>query len=249
MRLVMRLVIRLVTLVVRGMAHDGPAVANSRSMPKEKDPQGAALENVTQSSIDNAARNAEPGGDKSSAGPEARSVADRVLGSTDRDRVLGGLERIREILLGDILAELERRLVRIDSQLANRTSELHQDARHRTDVLEAHVRKEIDALSVRARQDNHEVNDAIRNLRHEQREAIAQIEQRLTRTEERVDGSIARLERETRQQLLDQAKSFLNELERIRHQLRSAIIRELGLEPAPLEEGGEHDAGTWDASH
>jgi DNA anti-recombination protein RmuC len=217
-------------------------------MPKEKDPQEDALEKVAQSSIESAARNAEPG-DKSSGGSEARSAVDRVMGSTDRDRVMGGLERIREILLGDILAELERRLARIDSQLANRTSELHQDARHRTDVLEAHVRKEVDALSARVHQDNHEVNEAVRNLRHEQREAIAQIEQRLTRTEERVDASITHLERETRQQLLDQAKSFLNELERVRHQLRSAIVRELGLEPAPLEEGSEHATGTWTAPH
>lgn len=206
-------------------------------MPQEKDREGAALDKVT-SPLEGADRNA-----------EARSGAERLLGSTERDRVLGGLERIREILLGDILAELERRLARIDSQLANRTSELHQDARHRTDVLEAHVRKEVDALSTRAVQDNRDLNDAIRNLRDEQREAIAQIEQRLKRNDDRVDASIARLERETRQQLLDQAKSFLDELERVRHQLRSAIVRELGLEPGPLEEGGEHAAGAWAGAH
>jgi tetrahydromethanopterin S-methyltransferase subunit G len=217
-------------------------------MPKEKDPQDTALEKVTQSPIESAARNAESG-DKPSAGWEARSGLDRVLGANDRDRVLGGLERIREILLGDILVELERRLARIDSQLANRTSELQQDARHRIDVLEAHVRKEIDALSARAGQDNHELNDAIQRLRFDQRAEIAQIEQRLTKIEERVDTSITRLERETRQQLLDQSKSFLNDLERVRHQLRSAIVRELGLEPAPLEEGGEHDTSTWTAPH
>jgi tetrahydromethanopterin S-methyltransferase subunit G len=217
-------------------------------MPTDKDMQVTALEAVTQSPIQSAARNA-GSGDKPSAGLEARSGADRVLASTDRDRVLGGIERIREILLGDILTELERRLARIDSQLANRASELHQDARHRTDVLEAHVRKEIDALSARAGQEHHEVNDAIRALRREQHEVIAEIEQRLARVEERVEASIARLERESRQQLLDQAKSFLNELERVRHQLRSAIIRELGLEPAPLEEGGEHEAGTWVSPH
>jgi len=217
-------------------------------MPTEKEMQVATLDPVAQSPIATAARNAGPG-DKSSASPEARGGADRILGGTDRDRVLGGLERIREILLGDVLAEFERRLARIDSQLTNYSSELHQDVRHRTDVLEAHVRKEIDALSARAGQNYHEVSDAIRTLRREQREAIAQIEQRLAGVEERVDDSLARLERESHQQLLDQTKSFLNELERVRHQLRSAIIHELGLEPAPLEEGGEHEAATWAAPH
>lgn len=216
-------------------------------MPQEKDRQVAAPDKVMPPTAA-ADRHAETGG-KPDAGSEARSGVERVLAGTDRERVLGGLERIREILLGDILAELERRLARIDSQLANRTSELHQDARHRTDVLETHVRKEVDALTTREAQDNREVNDAIRSLRDEQREAYAQLEQRLKRNDDRVDALIARLERETRQQLFDQAKSFLDELERVRHQLRSAIARELGLEPAPLEEGGEHVAGAWAGHH
>ncbi len=184
-------------------------------MPREKDTQGAALEKVTSSPAESVARHADSE-DRSGAGSEARGA----------DRVLGGLERIREILLGDVLAELERRLARIDSQLANRTSELHQDARLRTDVLEAHVRKEIEAVSARA----------------------AQLEQRLARVEERMEAQVARIERESRQQLLDQAKSFLDELERVRHQLRSAIVRELGLEPGTLEEGSPHD-GAWAAPH
>jgi hypothetical protein len=203
-------------------------------MPNEKDMEVAALEKVAQAPMEGTARQA-----------ETRSGTDRVL---------GGLERIREILLGDILVEIERRLARIDSQLSNRTRELQQDARHRTDVLEAHVRKEVDALSMRVGQDNREVNDAIRSLRGDLRDSMAQIEQRIARIEDRLEASITRVEREARQQLLDQAKSFLNELERVRHQLRSALVRELGLEPAPLEpapleEGGEHDPGAWTTSH
>jgi hypothetical protein len=220
-------------------------------MPNEKDRNAAALEKATQATpppAESVARQGE-GGDRPGAAPEVRGAAERALSGADRDRVLGGLERIREILLGDILGELERRLARIDSQLANRTSELHQDARHRNDVLEAHVRKEVEALSARVGQENREVNDAIRNLRREQRDALAQLDQRLAQIDDRVSAAIARIEHETRQQFLDQAKSFLNELERVRHQLRSSLVRELGLEPAPLEEGGEHEAGAWSTPH
>jgi len=188
---------------------------------------------------DRAARRAETG-DKLTAAAEARSGPEPML---------GGLERIREILLGDVLAEIERRLARIDSHLANRTTELQQDARRRTEVLDAHVRKEVDALSARAEHDLHEASDAIRTLRHDLRELIAQLEQRLARLEDRVEASSARVEREIRQQLLDQAKTFMDELERARHQIRSALVRELGLEPAPFEEGGEHGTGGWIAPH
>lgn len=207
-------------------------------MPNEKEAQVAALEKTPQAPMGGAARRAETG-DRASAELESRVGAERVL---------GGLERIREILLGDVLVELERRIARIDSQLANRASEVQLDVRHRTGVLEAYVRKEIDALSARVGQ-GRETNDAVRSLRGEVREAIAQLEQRLAGIEDRLDASIARLEREVRQQLLDQAKSFLNELERARDQLRAALVRELGLEPPPLDEGGEHEAGAWATPH
>lgn len=216
------------------------AIASLVGMPKEKDTQVAPIEMGTSPPGDPAFRRTTDAAVKAGSAPEPRSGPERMM---------GGLERVREILLGDILAELERRLARIDNQLANRTSELQLDARHRTDVLDAHVRKEVDALSTRAAHDSHELGDSIRVLRREKDEAFAQIEQRFARLEERLETSIARMERDARQQLLDQAKTFLNELERVRHQLRSAIIRELGLEPAPSEERGEHDGGTWTAPH
>jgi hypothetical protein len=158
-----------------------------------------------------------------------------------------GLERIRDILLGDILVELERRLARLDSYIANRSSELQHDVRHRTDVLEAHMRKELGAVADRQAHDSGEAQSLIRSLRGENRDAFGQLEQRIARLEERLETSIARVERESREQVLAQAKSFLEELERVRNQLRAALVRELGLEPEPLEEG-EH-AGTWAASH
>jgi hypothetical protein len=158
-----------------------------------------------------------------------------------------GLDRIREILLGDILVELERRLTRLDSYIANRSAELQHDVRHRTDVLEAHMRKELDALSAREAHDSGETQSLLRSVRGENRDALGQLEQRVVRLEDRLEASIARVERESREQLLAQAKSFLEELERVRNQLREALVRELGLEPVPFEEG-EH-AGTWAASH
>lgn len=136
----------------------------------------------------------------------------------------GGLDAIREILLGDILLALERRLGRIDSVMANRSNELQHDVRSRTDVLEAHVRRELDSIASR----------------------IAQLEQHLGRIEDRLEQSIERIERQGREQMLAQAKTFIDELERSRMQLRSALARELGLEPES-EAGVEHAA--WAASH
>jgi len=159
-----------------------------------------------------------------------------------------GLERIREILLGDILVALERRLARLDGYIASRSNELQQDVRHRTDVLEAHVRREIEATSAREAHDTSELSGVIRAVRQEHRDAVAQLERRLEKIEARVEESVARVERETREQLLAQAKSFIEELDRVRDQLRSALVLELGIADEPAEEGGEH-AGARPPSH
>jgi hypothetical protein len=159
-----------------------------------------------------------------------------------------GIDRVREILLGDIVAELERRLARLDYLITHRNQELHHDVRTRTDVLEAHVRKELEVQLARAGNDTAQLNDALRIAREENREAITRVEKRLTRLEERFESAIARVERETREQLLAQAKTFIEELERMRTQLRAGMLHELGIDQDSFEEEGGH-AGASSAPH
>jgi hypothetical protein len=166
--------------------------------------------------------------------------------STQRD-VADGLDHIREILLGDMLVELERRLGRLENLITNRANEVQHDVRHRTGLLEAHVRKELDAIGKRVKEDATERIDAARAQRAEERDALAKLDQRIAHLEGRVDSAIARVEHEMRDQLLAQAKSFIDELEGARIQLRSALNRELGIE-GEQDEGDGH-AGAWAASH
>lgn len=135
-----------------------------------------------------------------------------------------GLERIRDILFGEILNDLDKRLARIDHNLTSRSTELAQDARRRTDVLEAHVRKELDAQTTKT----------------------VQTDQRIARLEERIDASLARIEREVRQQLLDQAKAFQDELARMRDELRFELVRELGIDD---EQGNDRGSAPWAPHH
>lgn len=163
-------------------------------------------------------------------------------------RASDGIERVREILLGDIVAELERRLTRLDYLITHRNQEVLQDVRTRTDVLETHVRKELQSQSTRATHDVSQLHDAIRGTRDASREVETRLEERLMRLEERVDSSIARLERETRELVLAQAKTFIESIERVRGELRAGLVRELGLDSENLDEDREH-AGTWPAPH
>jgi len=145
-----------------------------------------------------------------------------------------GLDQIREILFGTIVRELERRMARADVHMSTRSKEIEQEARRRTEVVEGHVRTEIAALASRVERALVETADALRSVVRENRDAIGAIEKRLAKVEESGAGA----QRELRNQMLDQAKSFLDELRHLRAELLEAL--EQGFEPEgePLEELG-----------
>lgn len=121
-----------------------------------------------------------------------------------------GLGQIREIVVGPLEREVDRRLGRLEALFTARGIELPQEARRRMEVIEAHMRKETDALSATA----------------------TTLEHRVTKLEELVVKQL----HDVRQELLDQAKLFLDELQGLRTELTHAMERELGsLEP----DGGE----------
>ncbi len=144
-----------------------------------------------------------------------------------------GLERIREILVGSIQRDLERKLARLEAQAATRVGELQQESRRRLDVIEAHFRTELDALSSRVSGELIEIKDALRALTRDHRETTAAGEQRIGRVEE----SVARAQHELRSQILDQAKSFLDELQHTREELTETLERELGELEVDTDEG------------
>src|SRR5690606_7154064 len=126
---------------------------------------------------------------------------------------------------GPMVRELERGLLRLDAHLAARARDLEEQSRRRTEVLESHLRNETAAISSRLDRELSEIGDGLRKIGREQREAIAGVEQKLAK----LDEQNARNDRELRQQQLEQAKSFLDEVQRLRKELFATLQQELGL--------------------
>jgi hypothetical protein len=145
---------------------------------------------------------------------------------------LDGLSQLREILFGAAQRELERRLARADAHLAARAHELEAESRRRTEVVEAHMRRETEALTARLERELADRSDTLRTITREHRESITSLEQRVASVEE----SVIRGQRELRHQLLEQAKAFLDEIQRMRHEFSEALERELGLAEGALSE-------------
>lgn len=163
--------------------------------------------------------------------------------------VANSLEQVREILFGPQHRELARRLARIDAHITAHGEELRSDVKRRLEALEQHVNKECEALSAAIEAQRSAQIEAQNSAAREGRDAVALLEQRVKRLEE----SSARAQRELRQQLLEQAKSFIDEVRRLRDDLGVAVEREIqrahGAAELPAGEPSEDDRGEpWEPS-
>lgn len=141
--------------------------------------------------------------------------------------VASSLEQVREILFGSHQRDFARRLARTDAHLAAQAEELRSETRRRLDVLEAHTRKELEMLTA-----------SIAAQEAAQREALGALEQRVKKLED----LMARTQHEFREQLLAQAKSFIDEVQHTRAELAAAVEREVVVafgEPAETAEKAE----------
>jgi hypothetical protein len=161
-----------------------------------------------------------------------------IVGMGASNELRDGIDQVREILVGAVQRDLERRLGRIEAHLSARMAEVQQEARRRTDVIEAHLRREVDTISSRFEAELTELRDSLRATSRDHRETISATEQRLGKLEE----SVVRAQHDLRKEILDQAKGFLDEIHRTREELGATLERELGaleIEPAEAREAGE----------
>jgi hypothetical protein len=151
-----------------------------------------------------------------------------------------GIEQIREIIIGNVQRDLERRIARVEAHVGARLGELQQEARRRAEVIEGHLRNETDALAARFEGEVNDLKKALQTLGQMQRERDTNIDQRIVRTEE----AIRSVQHELRTQILDQAKSFLDQLQSARRELAESVERELSsfeLEPEEPKSREPHD--------
>lgn len=148
----------------------------------------------------------------------------------------GTLDQVREILFGAHYRDLARRLARTDAHVAAQAEELRSEMRRRLEALEQHVNKEAEALSTSLESQRTDQLEAIGTGMREAREAIGLLEQRVKKLED----VTARAQRDFRQQLLDQAKSFIDEVRRMRNELGASMEREMA---AARGQGERSEAG------
>ena len=128
-----------------------------------------------------------------SAGTEESRAATDTAGA-------GSIDKVRDILFGSQMREVERRFARLEERLVKETSDLKEDLRKRLDALEAYARKEDEALADQLRAERTDRVDAHTSLSSELKETAKAHDKRTSA----LDEQVAKGHRELRQQMLDQ---------------------------------------------
>jgi hypothetical protein len=152
------------------------------------------------------------------------------------------LDQVREILFGTYYRDFERKLGRLDAVVSAQAEELRADTRRLVQVLEAHVKRETEAVRLELESDRSAQMEAVSSATREAREAIAQLDHRI----KKLDDGLARVQREFRQQMLDEGKAFVEQARRVREEIITMLHRELamytGESPEPLAQSGVVEA-------
>jgi hypothetical protein len=131
------------------------------------------------------------------------------------------LEKVRELLFGSQLRDQDKRFARLEERIAKELSDVRDESRRRLDSLESYIKKEIQGLIERIKTEQIDRADADKELTQEHRESIKAVEKRLNQVDERA-GTI---QRELREEILEQSKVLRDEMRKSHQDLAAAADR------------------------
>ena len=153
-------------------------------------------------------------------GTDAVNTVERVTGGDAA--ATGNLEKVRDILFGNQMREVDRRFARLEERLSKETRDLKEDIKRRLDALEAYATKETDALGTQIRQEHADRVEANTRLARDLADTAATFERRSGVLEEQ----LARSQRELRQQMLEQHHRLSDDLKERIDEVLAALARE-----------------------
>jgi hypothetical protein len=131
----------------------------------------------------------------------------------------GNVDKIRDILFGTQMRDYESRFARLEETLVKETSEIRDTNRRRFDQLESYIKKEFETLQARLKAERDERADGANHHSRELRELSDSLNRRIRDLDDRESG----VERDLRNDLLQQARNLTDEI-RARHDEMTAIL-------------------------
>jgi hypothetical protein len=146
---------------------------------------------------------------------------DRQATTISEQNSNNSLEKIREILFGAQMQEVEKRFLRLEDRLTKLSTDLRDDLSRSVASLETFFKKEIESLSERFLTESNERGGAVKTLSLELKALSDFSWQKLSQLEEQGNKNL----RELQLQFVDQSKSLGEEV-RQKHNELTALVEQ-----------------------
>lgn len=152
----------------------------------------------------------------------AATGADAGRAATAEVAGAANLDKVRDILFGVQMREFERRFARLEDRLVKETNDLKDDVKKRLEALESYARQESEALAAQIKAEQDSRGEAHRDLSRELNETAKAFERRTSA----LDEQLAKGQRESRQQLLEQYQRLSDEIRTKMDDVLATLARE-----------------------
>jgi hypothetical protein len=132
------------------------------------------------------------------------------------------LDKVRDILFGGQMRDVDRRFARLEERLIKETNDLKEDIKRRLDALEKYARQESESLAGQMRVEHEDRVEADNGLSRELKDAAKALEKRASV----LDDQLGKTQRDLRQQMLEQHQQLSDDIRQKVEEVLAALARE-----------------------
>jgi hypothetical protein len=132
------------------------------------------------------------------------------------------LDKVRDILFGNQMRDVEKRFTRLEERLVKDSTNLRDETRKRLDSLELYIKKEVDSLTERLKKEETERDELVKQLTEEHRNLTKSLDKKLTQFDEQTTLS----QRELREHILNQSKGLQDDIRQKYEEILALLQRE-----------------------
>jgi len=151
----------------------------------------------------------------------AQKTSDPVVAGVEPTGA-ASLDKVRDILFGNHMRDVDRRFVRLEERVAKEVRDLKDAVKDRLDAFESYVKQETESLAAQARTEQGERSNADARLAREAADAAQSVERRTAA----IDEQLAKNQREVRQSLLEQHQRLSDDIRQKIDEVLAALARE-----------------------
>lgn len=135
---------------------------------------------------------------------------------------INSLDKVRDILFGNQMREVEKKISRLEERLLKECGNLGQETRKRFDSLENYIKTEVESLGKQLKNEQIKSDDVVKKIIDDHKNITTSIEKKLVEFDEITTNN----QRQMREQILNQSKNLHDDIRQKYEEILATLERE-----------------------